>query len=217
MRGPNGDYPIYKSLQKILSIMEEDTGERLRRASENGTHGQEKFILEKMPLGVIVYGPGTDILYCNPFAANLFSSYSLPDEVETICGRIFTAIEESKLKEQFPGEIYCSKKLDHSSRHCIFRFEYAENPHPCVAVFIHEESVANKVDLNNIRKLFRLTRRESDILRRVLNGFKNNDIARDCGISPQTVKDHLSRIYSKFEVKNRFALIRFLINSSLLR
>lgn len=198
-------------------MVREDTREKLQLRVGNKAHGYEKFILDKMPLGVILYGAGMDVMYCNPFAVNLFSSYPLPDEIETICGRIFKAIAKSKLKEQFPGEVYFSKKLDRSSRHCVFKFEYTENPHPGVAVFINEESVANKVDLNNIRRLFRLTRRESDILRRLLNGFKNSDIARDCSISEQTVKDHLSKIYSKFGVKNRFALMRFLINSTLLR
>lgn len=194
-----------------------DNRKKLQPGGKNQAKGHESFIIEKMPMGVIIYGAGMDMLYCNPFATTLFNSYPIPDEIETICGRIFEAIASSKLQEWFPGEIFFSKKLAASSRNCVFKFVYQENSDPCVGVFIQEESAANKVDLNKIRGLFRLTRRETDILRRVLNGWKNVDIAEDCGISEQTVKDHLSKIYSKFGVKNRFALMRFLINSPLLQ
>jgi DNA-binding NarL/FixJ family response regulator len=46
----------------------------------------------------------------------------------------------------------------------------------------------------------------------VLNGFKNTDIAEDLDITEQTVKDHLSNIYMKLGVENRFALAQFLLS-----
>jgi len=61
---------------------------------------------------------------------------------------------------------------------------------------------------------FRLTRRETDALRGLLDGLKNVDIAKNLMISEQTVKDHLSRIYKKMRVKNRFELMRSLVKSS---
>jgi DNA-binding NarL/FixJ family response regulator len=67
--------------------------------------------------------------------------------------------------------------------------------------------------MNDIRKQFRLTRRETDILRRVLDGLKNVEIAEELEISEQTVKDHLSNIYMKSGVENRFDLARLLMNT----
>src|SRR5271169_701731 len=61
---------------------------------------------------------------------------------------------------------------------------------------------------------FRLTRRETDALRGLLDGLKNTEIATNLTIAEQTVKDHLSRIYKKIGVKNRFELMRYLIKSS---
>jgi DNA-binding NarL/FixJ family response regulator len=59
---------------------------------------------------------------------------------------------------------------------------------------------------------FNLTRRETDVVRRVLDGFSNNEVSEDLGISGQTVKDHLSNIYIKCGVANRFGLVRTLMS-----
>jgi DNA-binding NarL/FixJ family response regulator len=112
-----------------------------------------------------------------------------------------------------PGEIYCSKKLDGSPSNWTFKFCISERPVPLVGVFIAEEAAANKIDLNKVRIKFGLTRRETDVLRRVLNGLKNIDIADELEISEQTVKDHLSNIYLKTGVENRFSLLNFLFNA----
>jgi DNA-binding NarL/FixJ family response regulator len=91
--------------------------------------------------------------------------------------------------------------------------QIGKGPVPLVYAFMSKEKVSNKPNLNKRRMQFRLTRREKDMLRRVLDGLKNNEIAEDCGISEQTVKDHLSNIYIKCGVRNRFELICTLMNS----
>jgi DNA-binding NarL/FixJ family response regulator len=58
-----------------------------------------------------------------------------------------------------------------------------------------------------------LTRKETDILRHVLDELKNTKIAEDIEITVQTVKDHLSKIYKKIGVENRMAMMRILMYS----
>ena len=65
--------------------------------------------------------------------------------------------------------------------------------------------------MSGIRQRFRLTRRETDILRRVIDGSKNTEIAEELEISEQTVKDHLSNVYLKTGTENRMALMRNLV------
>jgi DNA-binding NarL/FixJ family response regulator len=48
-----------------------------------------------------------------------------------------------------------------------------------------------------------LTRREREILSCLAEGASNLDIAMKLGISEQTVKTHLSRVFAKLSVKNR--------------
>jgi DNA-binding NarL/FixJ family response regulator len=68
--------------------------------------------------------------------------------------------------------------------------------------------------MNGIRQQFTLTRRETDILRRVIDGSKNTEIAVELEIAEQTVKDHLSNIYLKTATENRMALMRTLVYSA---
>ena len=121
-------------------------------------------------------------------------------------------MNNNKLEEQFPGDIYITKKLDSSSSNWTFRMFFSKEPEPLVAVFIIEETISNKLDMNRIRQRFRLTRRETDVLRRVIDGLKNSEIARSLEIAEQTVKDHLSNIYMKSGFENRLALMRSLLS-----
>jgi DNA-binding CsgD family transcriptional regulator len=168
-------------------------------------------ILTKMPVGAIVFDQNMDVVYVNRQATIFLKRFELPREVSQINRRIFDAVEQSRLQELFPGEIYLSKKLEGSPSNWTFRFFISENPGPLVSIFIIEERISNKLEMNNIRQLYRLTRRETDILRRTLDGLKNTEIAEDLEISEQTVKDHLSNIYMKMGIENRFELIRFLV------
>ena len=45
--------------------------------------------------------------------------------------------------------------------------------------------------------------REVDILRLIVQGKKNKDIALELGIAEQTVKNHITKIFLKLGVKNR--------------
>ena len=169
------------------------------------------FILAKMPIGAIVFDKNMDVVHVNRHAAAFLKRFELPDEIPRINRRIFDALDRSRFEELFPGEIYLSKKLEGSPSNWTFRFFISEDPGPFVSVFIIEEKISNKLEMNKIRQLYGLTRRETDVLRRTLDGLKNIETAEDLEISEQTVKDHLSRIYTKIGVENRFELIRFLI------
>lgn len=171
------------------------------------------FILSKIQTGVIVFDKNMGIMFCNKQAELFFKCHKPPDEITIICRRIFDAIRAFKLKEIFPGEIYFYKKLERSLSNWTFRFHICEEPDPFVCVFITEEPLSNKIDLNKVRSKFRLTRRETDVLKRVLNGFKNIEIADELELSEQTVKDYLSNIYMKSGCEHRFALLSFLLNS----
>jgi len=171
------------------------------------------FILSKMPAGAIVFDQTMSIIFSNKKADLFLKNYKPPEEMTSICRKIFDAIKGSKLKELFPGDIYFFKKLEGSPSIWTFRVHIFEQRKPFVVVFITEESISNKIDLNKTRSHFRLTRRETDVIGRVLNGLKNIEIADDLEISEQTVKDYLSNIYAKLGVENRFALASLLLNS----
>ena len=69
-------------------------------------------------------------------------------------------------------------------------------------------------DPDRIRRA--LTEREKQILRLVCDGLSNAEIAGRLGISPETVKSELKRIFRKIEVKNRTQAAVLLIREGLL-
>ncbi len=52
-----------------------------------------------------------------------------------------------------------------------------------------------------------LTARECEILELLASGRSNKELARTLGISPNTVKTHLARLYEKLDVANRIGAI----------
>jgi DNA-binding NarL/FixJ family response regulator len=68
---------------------------------------------------------------------------------------------------------------------------------------IVEQGIRNKID--SIQDT--LTKRESEVLRCVLDGMATKNIAHELCISEQSVKLYLSRMFKKFEVSNRSQLI----------
>lgn len=69
-----------------------------------------------------------------------------------------------------------------------------------------------KIIMEEIEPLEPLTTREEEILQYLLLGHSNRDIAQELFISENTVKTHVRRIYSKYDVKNRVELISILLN-----
>jgi DNA-binding CsgD family transcriptional regulator len=171
------------------------------------------YILYKIPTGVIVFDQKMDIVYTNKQARYFLDGRRLPDEICTLTKRILDAIKTSSLNELFPGEVHMTKRLDGSSSNWRFSFLICENPNPLIVISIMEEKISNKLEMNEIRRQYRLTRKETDILRRVIDGLKNAEIAEDVEITLQTVKDHLSNIYMKIGVENRVSLMRTLMYS----
>ena len=70
------------------------------------------------------------------------------------------------------------------------------------------------MNLNVLRQQHKLTRRETDVLRHLLDGLSNLAISQELGVIEQTVKDYVSEVFKKLGVHDRFALLRHLIGTS---
>jgi DNA-binding NarL/FixJ family response regulator len=58
-----------------------------------------------------------------------------------------------------------------------------------------------------------LTKREEQIVGMVAEGLSNNEIRRNLGLSPHTVKNHLFHIYNKLGISNRAELMLYALAS----
>jgi DNA-binding NarL/FixJ family response regulator len=61
-----------------------------------------------------------------------------------------------------------------------------------------------------------LTPRERDVVREIVAGRKNSEIARELGLKEQAVKNVLSVVYQKCQVRNRLELAVFALRHQLL-
>jgi DNA-binding CsgD family transcriptional regulator len=172
------------------------------------------FVFDALPVGVVIFNRKIDMVYSNKQASLFLSRYKIPEEIPSVSKRIFDALDRDKFQELFPGEIIVTKKFEGSPSNWLFRFAIPLKSQPVIVLFIIEDKISDKLNVNEIRQQYKLTRRETDIVRRVLDGLKNIEISKDLEIVEQTVKDHLSNIYIKIGVRDRFDLIRSLISYS---
>lgn len=60
----------------------------------------------------------------------------------------------------------------------------------------------------SVQSEVKVTRREEEVLRGILRGFANKEIAGDLNLSERTVKFHVSSLLAKFRVRGRMELVR---------
>jgi DNA-binding NarL/FixJ family response regulator len=62
----------------------------------------------------------------------------------------------------------------------------------------------------------RLTRRELEVIRELMRGASNREIARALGVHEQTVKNAISRVLAKLDLADRVQLVLYAVNTRLL-
>lgn len=72
-----------------------------------------------------------------------------------------------------------------------------------------------KFDSKKEKLIAKLTPRETEVVKHVLDGKTNKDIAKNLFVTEGTVKNYVSKILEKLELNNRAELIVMLRNSSL--
>ena len=86
----------------------------------------------------------------------------------------------------------------------------------------HDQCAAAPSNLRRVEaarrqsKAFGLTRRELDIVRAVVAGHSNREIAEHAAISENTVKSHLTHIFNKLGASNRVELALFAAHHQIL-
>lgn len=61
-----------------------------------------------------------------------------------------------------------------------------------------------------------LSKRELQVLKRIVQGYTSQEITRQLELSTKTVETYRARIYEKLELRNRAELVRYAINFGLI-
>ena len=83
-----------------------------------------------------------------------------------------------------------------------------------VALFKHANLQPNAQglpSLETINKSFKISEREYQIIQGVFEGWSNVKMASQFFVSQNTIKSHIRRIYSKFDVHNRSEMLKLLL------
>jgi len=73
--------------------------------------------------------------------------------------------------------------------------------------------INSNVLLESIYNKYNISEREKEIIQLIIDGKGNNKIKEELFISYHTVKNHLSNIYRKLNVKNRHELVHLFMKS----
>jgi len=82
---------------------------------------------------------------------------------------------------------------------CYYLFSKIDN----LILYLKDEKTIESIGSPELFEKYNLTEREIEILKAVINGNSNLEIAEKCYISVGTVKNHLSHIYRKTNCSNR--------------
>jgi len=79
----------------------------------------------------------------------------------------------------------------------------------CMALFQYFQQEMGEFPSSSVREQVGLTRKEQQILRLVAQGMTNKEIAQECCLSEQTVKNHLYRMNQKAGTEDRLDIVRY--------
>ena len=113
-----------------------------------------------------------------------------------------------------------AEAIDKGARGAVFKSDANDE----LLTAIHTVSGGKKFVSPAIRRQFEsdppadpLSPRQTDILKGIVDGKSNTDIARDLGISPTVVRDHTSIIFEKLGVTNRTEAVATALRKQLLK
>lgn len=77
----------------------------------------------------------------------------------------------------------------------------------CYTAYLTNNQYANTIDYIKLEELFKLTKREYEIILLISQGYSNKRIAEDLYLSKHTVKTHIQNIFKKMKVNSRTEIL----------
>jgi DNA-binding NarL/FixJ family response regulator len=100
---------------------------------------------------------------------------------------------------------------------CVMKGEYWVGRESVADLVQTLQALASSESRDKSRGAYGLTKREQQIVQQVVTGLTNRDIARQLGISEDTVKHHVTNVFNKVGVSTRLELALFAVHKGLIQ
>ncbi len=194
--------------KKIFSNIEKE----LKKIKEN--EEQLNKIIESTPMLIIETNKNFDITFMNKTAIELLKIDSHSNL------KLSNFMNEKEIKK-----LSCELEKRNTSSPIVLNIKGKHNEHFVLLsklFFLFKDNEISTIritgmDIKNIvnkslhpeedfLKNYKLSQRESEVLKLLLQGYRIKDIANKLFIAESTVKEHLSSIYAELNVKNKYEL-----------
>jgi DNA-binding CsgD family transcriptional regulator len=130
--------------------------------------------------------------------------------------RLGDRAEAVALDGQIPGADRVAERLSQRGVRVVMIGDDGQEVRSCVSTGSPIASLAQALApeaVEGSRSLVGLTKREGEVLGLAAQGFAAKQVARQLGISPKTVEQHKTRIFTKLGVPNQAAAVAVLTRS----
>ncbi len=94
----------------------------------------------------------------------------------------------------------------HDSVNIIYANKYT-NYQDLLQILKGERQIGKRISSTDPEDTYKLTNQEMKIIKEIARGHSNKDIASKLSITERTVKAHLTNIFTKLDLKNRYQLM----------
>jgi DNA-binding CsgD family transcriptional regulator len=188
----------------VLPLLEDLSSARLALAElESKARGLD-IALRLLPVAAIVLDGDGNLLSANESARALFGGPAIPLGVIDVArlairqGTEHAAAlaphpdGESRRLRIVPAQVYAGG---------------ASADDPAVVFLVQGDGVSPAASPEALAKRFGLTAREGRVASLIARGMTNREIAEELGVSVETIRSHVARIFDKADVNSRSALV----------
>jgi len=197
---------IRESLSIVLNMEEQLTVVGLARDGEEAVRLCEKLVPDVVLMDINM--PNMDGVSATKLIKDawphirviILTSYK---DVDYVITALANGAEGYLLKSLHPRSLASSIRLVHSGGTLITKEMAASLIHNQVQKKEEEASTNNEERIQNLIQTYGLSEREVEVLQLLAKGLRNNEISERLFLSGGTVKNYISNIYAKLEVKGR--------------
>lgn len=148
--------------------------------------------LDAMGVGVVLCDRSLRVLAASPLARTLLGRIE-PGAGDQLPEAIASAL---RAWDRWPVRVRAG------DQDVVVRARASEVAWTSIVVWLAVEGDAGELDAT-LRKRYRLTRRQLDLVHQLRQGFRNQEIATNLGLTCSTVKSYLSHLFDTLGVKSR--------------